>query len=224
MSDSDSNPAIPSWQKAQSDETDSQNTEPTPTPSTSSSTSEVDAPAVETTAEETSQPEIVTDDQDRLEVARRFLENDAVRHAPHEKKVEFLKSKGIGEAEIHALLGQDESTTETEVFLLLILPPSTILTISRQQLQKQPILMLQHPPKLSPQHQLPIRPSTDPQSSLILNFSRRHPVLLLSLQRSAFSTPSTQSLAFPPSSTAQAATSFGLWSTAKPKPVQISTA
>src|SRR6478735_7377776 len=123
MSDSDSNPAIPSWQKAQSDETDSQNTEPAPTRSASSSTPEVDASAVETTAEETSQPENATDDPERLEVARRFLENDAVRHAPHEKKVEFLKSKGIDEAEIHALLGQDESTTETEVSITSYIAP-----------------------------------------------------------------------------------------------------
>ncbi|KAI1033397.1 hypothetical protein LB503_008744 [Fusarium chuoi] len=79
MSDSDSNPAIPAWQKAQSDEIDSQNTESAPTPSVSISTSEVDAPAAEATAEETSQPEIDTNSQERLEVARRFLEND---HAP----------------------------------------------------------------------------------------------------------------------------------------------
>ncbi|KAI6776989.1 hypothetical protein HG530_000934 [Fusarium avenaceum] len=115
MSDSESNPAIPSWQKAQSDETDSQNTDPAPTPSTSSSASEVDAPAVETSVEEEdTQPQRVQDDQDKLNIARRFLENDDVRHAPHDKKVEFLKSKGIDEAEIHALLGQEESATETD--------------------------------------------------------------------------------------------------------------
>ncbi|WZH48083.1 peroxisomal membrane anchor protein conserved region-domain-containing protein [Fusarium acuminatum] len=115
MSDSDSNPAIPSWQKAQSAETDSQNTDPAPTPSTSSSASEVDAPAVETSVEEEdTQPQRVQDDQDKLKIARRFLENDDVRHAPHDKKVEFLRSKGIAEAEIHALLGQEESATETE--------------------------------------------------------------------------------------------------------------
>lgn len=123
MSDSDSDLAIPAWQKAQSDEIDSQNTESAPTPSMSSSTSEVDAPAAEVTAEETPQPEIDTDGQERLEVARRFLENDDVRHAPHEKKIEFLKSKGIDEAEIHALLGQDESTTETEVSITSYLAP-----------------------------------------------------------------------------------------------------
>ncbi|KAF5001442.1 hypothetical protein FGRMN_1038 [Fusarium graminum] len=117
MSDPDSNPAIPSWQKAQSDEIDSQNTEPAPTPSTSNSTSEVDAPATEAAVEEhveESQPDHVATDQEKLEVARRFLENDDVRHAPHDKKVEFLKSKGIDEDEIYALLGRQESTPETE--------------------------------------------------------------------------------------------------------------
>ncbi|KAG8673480.1 hypothetical protein FPOAC2_06924 [Fusarium poae] len=120
MSDPDSNPTIPSWQKSQSDETDSQTTEPVLTPSTSTSTSEVDAPAAVTASEETAQPENATDDkpddQDKLEVARRFLENDAVRDAPYEKKVEFLKSKGIDEAGIQELLGQDDSTTQDEQF------------------------------------------------------------------------------------------------------------
>lgn len=119
MGDSDSNPTIPSWQKAQSDETDSQTTEPVSTPSTSASTSEVDAPAAGATAEETAQPENTPDDQpddqEKLEVARRFLESDAVRDAPYEKKVEFLKSKGIDEAEIQALLGPDDTTTQNEV-------------------------------------------------------------------------------------------------------------
>jgi hypothetical protein len=160
MSDSDSKPAIPSWQKAQSDETDSQNTEPASTPSTSTSTSEVDAPAVETTAEETAQPEHAPDDEDKLEVARRFLENDAVRDAPHEKKVEFLKSKGIDEAEIQALLGQDGSTTESEVRTYHIDTKSDTKSHSRPPIQKQAALMHQHLPKLSPHHQPPNQQST----------------------------------------------------------------
>ncbi|KAF4441376.1 hypothetical protein F53441_12053 [Fusarium austroafricanum] len=114
MGDSDSNPAIPSWQKAQSHETDGQNTEPTLTPPMSSSTPELDAPTVEATGKDPSPPDHVADDEDKLEVARRFLENDAVRHAPHDKKVEFLKSKGIDEAEIHALLSQEETSPETK--------------------------------------------------------------------------------------------------------------
>ncbi|KAF5019616.1 hypothetical protein F66182_8362 [Fusarium sp. NRRL 66182] len=112
MSDSNSNSGIPSWQQAQSDETNSQNTDPVLTPSTSSSTSEVDAPAA---TDETAQSEHAQDDgEDKLVVARRFLENDAVRDAPREQKIEFLKSKGIDETEINTLLGQEESSAETE--------------------------------------------------------------------------------------------------------------
>ncbi|KAJ4267377.1 hypothetical protein NW762_003484 [Fusarium torreyae] len=114
MSDSDSDSGIPSWQKAQADETDSQNTEQAPTPSTSSSTSEVDTPAAETMVEDTTTSENVPDDEDRLEVARRFLDNDAVRDAPLDQKIDFLKSKGIDEAEIQTLLGQAESSAELE--------------------------------------------------------------------------------------------------------------
>lgn len=167
MSDSDSNPAIPSWQKAQSDETDSQNTDPAPTPSTSSSASEVDAPAVETSVEEEdTQPQRVQDDQDKLNIARRFLENDDVRHAPHDKKVEFLKSKGIDEAEIHALLGQEESATETEteVCTCLCCCATGSNVHSPLPVQKLPAHMLQRLPKLFPQRQPPNHPSTVLQS------------------------------------------------------------
>ncbi|RSL99685.1 hypothetical protein CEP52_009613 [Fusarium oligoseptatum] len=116
MSDSDSNPgqpAIPDWQKTQSDDNESQSTEPAPTPS--SSASEVDAPAAETPVEETREagPESPSD-EDSLTVARRFLDNDAVRHAPHDKKVAFLKSKGIDDADIEALLAHEEPSSASE--------------------------------------------------------------------------------------------------------------
>ncbi|KAM0420733.1 hypothetical protein ACHAPT_011515 [Fusarium lateritium] len=118
MSDSDSSPdqpAIPNWQKAQSDDNESQSTEPAPTPS--SSASEVDAPVSEEPAEETREAAApASPEEESLTVARRFLDNDAVRHAPHDKKVAFLKSKGIDDADIEALLAHDEppSAPETE--------------------------------------------------------------------------------------------------------------
>lgn len=156
MSDSDSNPAIPSWQKAQSDESNSQNTDPAPTPSTSTSTSEVDAPAVETTEEETTQTDNASDNGDKLEVARRFLENDAVRDAPHEKKVEFLKSKGIDETEINALLGQEGSSEEKEVRTPVCnRVKSSTKSCSPPSAQKQPVLMHQRLPRLFPHRQPP---------------------------------------------------------------------
>ncbi|KAJ4312276.1 hypothetical protein N0V84_010008 [Fusarium piperis] len=116
MSDSDSNsgrPAIPDWQKTQqSDDNESQTTEPAPTPS--SSASEVDAPAAETPAEETREAAPESSSEDSLTVARRFLDNDAVRHAPHDKKVAFLKSKGIDDADIETLLAHDEPSSASE--------------------------------------------------------------------------------------------------------------
>lgn len=121
MSDSDSSPGqpgIPDWQKTQqSDDNESLNsTEPAPTPS--SSASEVDdAPAAETPAEETREAASESSSEDSLTVARRFLDNDAVRHAPHDKKVAFLKSKGIDDADIEALLAHDEPSSSPEVSL-----------------------------------------------------------------------------------------------------------
>lgn len=52
---------------------------------------------------------------DKLEVARRFLEDDAVKTAPREVKIDFLKSKGVGDEDIQTLLsepGGEPSATE----------------------------------------------------------------------------------------------------------------
>lgn len=45
---------------------------------------------------------------DKLEVARRFLEDDAVKSAPREVKIDFLKSKGVGDEDIQFLLSEPE--------------------------------------------------------------------------------------------------------------------
>lgn len=45
---------------------------------------------------------------DRLQVARRFLEDDAVKTAPRHIKVDFLRSKGVDDADIQHLLGDVE--------------------------------------------------------------------------------------------------------------------
>lgn len=45
---------------------------------------------------------------DKLEVARRFLEDDAVKTAPREVKIDFLKSKGVGDEDIEFLLNEPE--------------------------------------------------------------------------------------------------------------------
>nr|WOD46228.1 hypothetical protein [Trichoderma atroviride] len=45
---------------------------------------------------------------DKLEVARRFLEDDAVKSAPREVKIDFLKSKGVEDDDIQFLLSEPE--------------------------------------------------------------------------------------------------------------------
>lgn len=47
------------------------------------------------------------DSESRLDVARRFLEDESVRDSPREKKVEFLRSKDLTDEEIEQLLGQE---------------------------------------------------------------------------------------------------------------------
>lgn len=44
-----------------------------------------------------------------LEQARIFLQDESVRESSREKKVEFLKSKGLGEADIHTLLDETDA-------------------------------------------------------------------------------------------------------------------
>lgn len=44
-----------------------------------------------------------------LEQARKFLQDESVRESSREKKVEFLKSKGLGEADINTLLDETDA-------------------------------------------------------------------------------------------------------------------
>lgn len=48
-----------------------------------------------------------------LEQARIFLQDESVRDSNREKKVEFLRSKGLGEADIHTLLDETEARAAT---------------------------------------------------------------------------------------------------------------
>ncbi|KFA73727.1 hypothetical protein S40288_06257 [Stachybotrys chartarum IBT 40288] len=50
-----------------------------------------------------------------LEVARRFLDDEQVKTASRQKKTEFLKSKGIPDAQIEALLAEVEEKPKAEV-------------------------------------------------------------------------------------------------------------
>lgn len=50
-----------------------------------------------------------------LEVARRFLDDEQVKTASRQKKTDFLKSKGIPDAQIEALLAEVEEDTKAEM-------------------------------------------------------------------------------------------------------------
>lgn len=66
-------------------------------------------------ASETPKP---TPAADKLEVARRFLEEDTVKSEPREKQIAFLKTKGVSDDDIEKLLGDAPAatgTTEAEV-------------------------------------------------------------------------------------------------------------
>lgn len=47
-------------------------------------------------------------DEDQLAVARRFLEDEEVKSATRDKKVTFLKAKGIEDGDIEKLLSEAE--------------------------------------------------------------------------------------------------------------------
>ncbi|CRK20862.1 hypothetical protein BN1723_012175, partial [Verticillium longisporum] len=86
-SDDDKSSGIPSWQKRdQSEQPSSESSSATQDPSSDSSP---------------------------IEVARRFLQDDEIKDASRERKLEFLKTKGLEEADIEKLLGPADTTTTT---------------------------------------------------------------------------------------------------------------
>ena len=99
----------------------------------------------------------------KLEQARKFLEDDEVKDAPTDKKIEFLESKGVRNEDIQSLLGvsknQESSNTppsppsNTQVPPLLPSLSTQILTTSRpphHHLPNPPQPHL-HPPDNKPQ-------------------------------------------------------------------------
>ncbi|KAI1453782.1 peroxisomal membrane anchor protein conserved region-domain-containing protein [Annulohypoxylon moriforme] len=64
-------------------------------------------------APETSQPQDVDTPDVTLEQARIFLRDETVQSSSREKKAEFLKSKGLDDAQIHELLEESEQATQT---------------------------------------------------------------------------------------------------------------
>jgi hypothetical protein len=110
-------PKIPSWQRASAEEpaktlpeTEQQPEQPKE-PETSTSPI-ADAPTP--TEDDLEGSESVS----LLEQAKRFLDDDAIRDAPREKKVAFLESKGVSAEDIGTLLGEDmneEANAQLEV-------------------------------------------------------------------------------------------------------------
>ncbi|CAG9973365.1 unnamed protein product [Clonostachys byssicola] len=56
----------------------------------------------------TNEDSTTTTDEDRIKVARRFLEDEKIKTSPRESKIAFLRGKGIDEADIKELLGEVE--------------------------------------------------------------------------------------------------------------------
>lgn len=97
MSDSKPKSTIPSWQQSQN-QPPKENHQETPSESAPSTDSQTpDQPARSTL----------------LEQASKFLEDEAIRDAPTDKKISFLESKGLKGPEIDSLLGVSRNTEAT---------------------------------------------------------------------------------------------------------------
>ncbi|GAB0131992.1 hypothetical protein EsDP_00000443 [Epichloe bromicola] len=68
-----------------------------------------DKPAAAAAAEQ-EKPDQQDTQPDQLEVARRFLGEEHVKASSRDKKIEFLKAKGLNESDIERLLGQAEES------------------------------------------------------------------------------------------------------------------
>lgn len=97
-------PTIPSWQRASADGVSSTPNEPESPARPDEQSKESTVPAVEAPTPTESDLD-VSDSQDLLEQASRFLDDASIRGAPREKKVAFLESKGVSVEDIETLLG-----------------------------------------------------------------------------------------------------------------------
>jgi len=62
--------------------------------------------------------------ESNVEVARRFLQQDDVKQSTREKKVEFLKTKGLNDEEIGSLLDEEKMEPPAEVCAVAFLSPT----------------------------------------------------------------------------------------------------
>jgi hypothetical protein len=103
-------PGIPSWQRTSADSPVASPSGPDQQPDTNNTPKQSASPITEA-------PTPTEDDLDDaestslLEQAKRFLDDDAIRDAPREKKVAFLESKGVSADDIETLLGVESQET-----------------------------------------------------------------------------------------------------------------
>lgn len=99
-------PSIPSWQKdyqpGAKQETSPSSIQPSPK------------------EDPTESPQSSTSDPPSLEQAQTLLEDESIRNASHERKVDFLKEKGLREEEIQKLLGPPSSSSDNTTELKTI--------------------------------------------------------------------------------------------------------
>jgi hypothetical protein len=104
-------PKIPSWQRASAEEPAKTLPQPEQQPEQPKQPETSTSPIAEA-------PTPTEDDLDNsesaslLEQAKRFLDDDAIRDAPREKKVAFLESKGVSAEDIGTLLSEDMNDEE----------------------------------------------------------------------------------------------------------------
>jgi hypothetical protein len=109
-------PKIPSWQRAPTEDSAIAPPKPEqqPEPKQPEESTSAVAVAPAPTEGDLEEPESIS----LLDQAKRFLDDDAIRDAPREKKVAFLESKGVSAEDIGALLAediQDEANAQLEV-------------------------------------------------------------------------------------------------------------
>ncbi|KAH6877305.1 peroxisomal membrane anchor protein conserved region-domain-containing protein [Thelonectria olida] len=153
MSDSDSKPdapSVPSWQRAQPEEAA---VESAAAPESSTEGTETDV-EIDTQAESTTTEDVVVtpaSEEDKLDVARKFLDDENVRDAPRDQKIAFLKSKDIADDDIQTLLGDEPTPSASEPREVPITQPAPqSASTSTQTASAPPTEQPQQPPSSTP--------------------------------------------------------------------------
>jgi hypothetical protein len=101
------------------------------------------------TAQETTVPE---PDEHTLEAARKWLEDVTIRNEPRDRKIAFLKGKGLQNEEIQSLLGYEKPTASTE---LKTVHDSTTDVVQKESAETQPEATIPSTPPQSIRRDVP---------------------------------------------------------------------